>query len=132
MPAEVNWQIALRSYVIELHGTFLPATGRTKSNPADLTVAVVATAPAIHLVACTEDLPDSQASFADGEPPVEWTVRFYVPGDLELGEGAGPQVLSALGIADPVYHLVIPAGTTLSAHHAQHAGIGLSGSVGPR
>ena len=132
MPAEVNWQIALRSYVTELHGAFLPATGRTESAPTDLRVAVVAAAPAIHLVACTEDLPDSQASFADGEPPVEWTVQFYFPGDIDLGEGTGPQVLAALGVADPVYHLVIPAGTTLSAHHAQHAGIGLAGSMGLR
>jgi hypothetical protein len=74
-----------------------------------------------------------EVAVADELPGLAWTLRFFDPVVLpELGlvdESAGPrpgEVRAVLGVRTEVYHLVVPPGGTLTAHHAAHAGTGLA------
>lgn len=98
-------------------------------------VAAVA-AGALHIVATQETLAPAghHGASVDGRAgPLRWTLCFYDPSvlpSLAVGGLGQREVRGALGITTTLYHLVVPAGTTLEAHRALHTGVGLAGAHG--
>lgn len=134
---------AMASYVAAVHGAYLDAVAVLP--PADrarlpllradeITVAAVGTRY-LHVVATADPLPSPQGQeveVVEAIGDLRWRLRFYdpviVPGLGLLDETAGPaqeEVRSLLGLRTHLYHLAVPPGSGLSAHHAQHAGTGL-------
>jgi hypothetical protein len=101
----------------------------------DVTVLAVG-ARNLHVIATTESLPAPQGpeiEVTDSLGPLTWRLRFFdpviVPALGMIDETAGPQperIRDVLGIRTVAYHLSVPPGGGLSAHHALHAGTGLA------
>ena len=142
---------ALVDYVGALHGAYLSTARGHGADPAALplaarpfTVAVVA-ADRLHLVATADALPalrGHERPVDEEVTPLRWRVRFFdasvvpelglrppsggEPGGGEPGGGEPVDVLGLLGVARPLYHLIVGTHSTLTAHHAAHAGTGLA------
>ena len=92
----------------------------------------------LHVVGTTEQLPapaGPEVSIEDSLDDLHWTLRFFDPvvcpglGLIDEKESAQPQqVRETLGVRSVLYHLSVPPGGGLTAHHAQHAGTGLAHS----
>lgn len=101
------------------------------------TVAAVGTRY-LHVVASDQNLPApvGQEVVLPGEiAGLTWDLRFFDPvivpelGLIDESEHAAPQrVRDILGIRSVAYHILVPPGSGLTAHHAQHAGTGLAHS----
>lgn len=92
----------------------------------------------LHVLGTTEQLPapaGPEVSIEDSLDDLRWTLRFFDPvvapglGLIDEKDTAQPQqVRETLGIRSVLYHLSVPPGGGLTAHHAQHAGTGLAHS----
>ena len=92
----------------------------------------------LHVLGTTEQLPaptGPEVSIEDSLDDLHWTLRFFDPvvspglGLIDEKENAQPQqVRETLGVRSVLYHLSVPPGGGLTAHHAQHAGTGLAHS----
>lgn len=92
----------------------------------------------LHVLGTTEHLPPPagpEVSIEDTLGELRWTLRFFDPvvapglGLIDEKENAQPQqVRETLGVRSVLYHLSVPPGGGLTAHHAQHAGTGLAHS----
>ena len=101
----------------------------------DVTVLAVG-ARNLHVIATTEALPAPQGQeveFADELGPLAWRLRFFDPVIVpalglvdETTEPQPQQVRDVLGVRTVAYHLSVPPGGGLTAHHALHAGTGLA------
>ena len=135
---------AMAAYVGSLHRAYLDAiVGLTPGDRARLpllragrfTVAAVG-ARNLHVVGTTDALPAPAGPevVIDGrEGDLEWVVRFFDPVVLpalgmldDTSPGSGERIRGLLGLSTIVYHLTVPPGGGLTAHHAQHAGTGLA------
>lgn len=137
---------ALAEYVHATHASYLGAVadlppGEVAKLPLvkhpGFTVAAVGTAN-LHLVATTDALPPMsgvEISTPGEIAPITWNLRFFdasvLPALADIDESDGPnreRVRAALGVATTMYHLNVPPGGGLDAHHAMHAGSGLAAS----
>ena len=135
---------AMADYVRALHQAYLDAVATLP--PAErarlplitagrVTVAAVGVRM-LHVIGTVETLPaprGPEVEIADSLDDLAWTLRFFdpvvVPALGLIDESQGPdydEVRRALGIRTVVYHLAVPPGGTLTAHHALHAGTGLA------
>jgi hypothetical protein len=137
---------AMADYVRALHQAYLDAVETLP--PADrarlpLVAAGQVTVAAagvrmLHVVGTTESLPaprGPEVEVRDSIDDLQWSLRFFDPVVAPalglIDESAGPdheEVRRALGIRTVVYHLAVPPGGSLTAHHALHAGTGLAHS----
>ena len=134
---------AMARYVRQVHQAYL-STGagqppairsRMRLLDGDLTV-VAAAARNLHVVATHESLApssDHEVAVTDALDGLAWTLRFLDPVVLpQLGmidESRGPafeRVRRVVGLSTHLYHLVVQPGSTLTDHHAGHAGAGLA------
>ena len=105
------------------------------SSNSALTVLVAGTRN-LHVLATTDPMPapiGPEVALPDSIDDLHWTVRFFDPvvapglGLLDEASAPDPQgVREVLGIRSVVYHLTVPPGSSLTTHHAQHAGTGLA------
>ena len=135
---------AMAAYVRGLHQAYLDAAdlltpgdrARMPLISADeITVAAVGTR-VLHVIATTQALPaprGQEVGIADALGDLQWTLRFYDPVIIPalglIDESDGPafdEVRRQLGVATVLYHLAVPPGSSLTPHHAQHAGTGLA------
>lgn len=137
---------AMADYVRSLHQAYLDAVATLP--PADrarlpliaagrITVAAAGVRN-LHVIGTVEALPSPrgpEVEVSDALDDLAWTLRFFDPVvEPSLGlidESGGAQydeVRRALGIRTVVYHLAVPPGGSLTAHHALHAGTGLAHS----
>ncbi len=92
----------------------------------------------LHVLATTDPLPEpvgQEVRIEDSANELNWSLRFYdpvvAPGLGLIDEADAPQptqVRDTLGVRTVLYHLSVPPGGGLTAHHAQHAGTGLAHS----
>lgn len=134
---------AMSEYVRGLHQSYLEATATLP--PAerarlplvaagDITV-IAAGARMLHIIGTVESLPSPrppEIEVRDSIDDIAWSLRFFdpvvAPGLGLINEADAPahdDVRRVLGVRTVVYHLAIPPGGSLTAHHAQHAGTGL-------
>ncbi len=142
-PSPEAMRQAMAGYVRATHQAYLdvaatlPAAERARLPllaAGDVTVVAVG-ARSLHVLATTEALPPPsgpEVELADALGTLTWRLRFFDPvivpelGLIDESDGPAPdRVRAALGIRTVVYHLSVPPGGGLSAHHAQHAGTGL-------
>lgn len=135
---------AMADYVAAVHRAYLDATaglapgdrGRLPLVAAgSFTVAAVG-AQNLHVIATTDRLPaptGPEVELSGAEADLTWTLRFFDPVVLPalglIDESAGSradEVRDLLGLGSVVYHLTVPPGGGLSAHHALHSGTGLA------
>jgi hypothetical protein len=137
---------AMAEYIRALHRAYLDAS--TPLAPGDrarlpvlqaqsFTVAAIGTRY-LHVIGTSETLPaptGPEVVIEDSLDELSWTVRFFDPvvspalGLIDESEKPSPdQVRHTLGIRSVVYHLTVPPGGGLTAHHALHAGTGLAHS----
>ncbi len=135
---------AMADYVRAVHQAYLDAAAALPPAEqarlpllaaADVTVLAVG-ARNLHVIATTEALPAPQGQeveLTDALGPLTWRLRFFdpviVPALGLIDETAGPQperIRDVLGVRTVAYHLSVPPGGGLSAHHALHAGTGLA------
>ena len=100
----------------------------------DITV-IAAGARMLHIIGTVESLPSPrppEVEVRDSIDDIAWSLRFFdpvvAPGLGLIVEDDSPahdDVRRVLGVRTVVYHLAIPPGGSLTAHHAQHAGTGL-------
>ena len=135
---------AMADYVRALHQAYLDAVATLP--PAErarlplitagrVTVAAVGVRM-LHVIGTVETLPaprGPEVEIADSLDDLAWTLRFFDPvvvpalGLIDESQGADyDEVRRALGSRTVVYHLAVPPGGTLTAHHALHAGTGLA------
>lgn len=135
---------AMADYVRSLHQAYLDAVATLP--PAErarlpliaagqITVAAAGVRN-LHVIGTVEDLPaprGPEVEVTDSLDDLAWTLRFFDPVVAPplgiIDESAGAQydeVRRALGIRTVVYHLAVPPGGSLTAHHALHAGTGLA------
>lgn len=141
-----DMRAAMAAYVQGLHQAYLDAADLL--TPGDrarmpliaegtLTVAAVGTR-VLHVIGTTEVLSPArgpEVALSDELPGLTWTVRFFDPviipalGLVDESEGpAFDDVRRHLGLSTVLYHLAVPPGSTLTPHHAAHAGTGLAHS----
>lgn len=134
---------AMSEYVRGLHQSYLEATATLP--PAerarlplvaagDITV-IAAGARMLHIIGTVESLPSPrppEIEVRDSIDDIAWSLRFFdpvvAPGLGLINEADAPahdDVRRVLGVRTVIYHLAIPPGGSLTAHHAQHAGTGL-------
>lgn len=135
---------AMAGYVRGLHQAYLDAAdllspGDRAQLPLlsadEITVAAVGTR-VLHVIATTQALPaprGQEVGIRDSLGDLHWTLRFYDPVIIPalglIDESDGPAfdaVRRQLGVSTVVYHLAVPPGSSLTPHHAQHAGTGLA------
>lgn len=137
---------AMADYVRSLHQAYLDAVATLP--PAErarlpliaagrITVAA-AGVRMLHVIGTVEVLPaprGPEVEISDSVDDLAWTLRFFDPVVAPplglIDESAGAQydeVRRALGIRTVAYHLAVPPGGSLTAHHALHAGTGLAHS----
>jgi hypothetical protein len=135
---------AMADYVRAVHQAYLDAAASLPPAEqsrlpllaaADVTVLAVG-ARNLHVVATTETLPAPQGQeveLTDTLGPLTWRLRFFdpviVPALGLIDESTEPRpelVREVLGVRTVAYHLSVPPGGGLSAHHALHAGTGLA------
>jgi hypothetical protein len=137
---------AMADYVRALHQAYLDATAtlppaeraRLPLVSADDITVVAAGVRMLHIIGTTESLPaprPPEVEVRDAIDDLQWSLRFFdpvvAPGLGLIDESEAPaydDVRRALGVRTVVYHLAVPPGGTLTAHHAQHAGTGLGHS----
>jgi hypothetical protein len=145
-PGPEHMRAAMSDYIRATHQAYIEASSHLP--PADrqrlplyssngFTVAAVG-ARNLHVIGTTEKLPNPQGhevAITDQIGDVQWVVRFFDPTVIPhiglIDESEGPaisRIQDALGIRSTLYHLIIPPGSGLSDHHAQHAGTGLAHS----
>lgn len=137
---------AMADYVRAVHQAYLDAADALP--PADRArlplftdepfTVVAAGTRYLHVLGTTEQLPapaGPEVSIEDSLDDLHWTLRFFDPvvspglGLIDETENAQPQqVRETLGVRSVLYHLSVPPGGGLTAHHAQHAGTGLAHS----
>ncbi len=143
-PAPEAMRQAMADYVRAVHQAYLDAA--VSLPPAeqarlpllaagDVNVLAVG-ARNLHIIATTEALPAPQGQeveIADSLGPLAWRLRFFdpviVPALGLVDETSAPQpqqVRDVLGVRTVAYHLSVPPGGGLTAHHALHAGTGLA------
>ena len=134
---------AMADYIHALHQAYLDATATLP--PAerarlplvaagDITV-IAAGARMLHIIGTIESLPSPrppEVEVRDSIDDIAWSLRFFdpvvAPGLGLIVEDDSPahdDVRRVLGVRTVFYHLAIPPGGSLTAHHAQHAGTGL-------
>ena len=137
---------ALAGYVRALHQAYLDAAAELPPlrrhrlpllDSTAFTVAIVGTRH-LHLLASLDHFPEPvgpEVAIAEHLPDMNWTTRFYDPlilpalGQIDESDNAEPaSVRRVLGASTVLYHLVLPPGSGLTAHHAMHAGTGLANS----
>jgi hypothetical protein len=135
---------AMAGYVHAVHQAYLDAAvGLPPAEQArlpllaagDVTVLAVG-ARNLHVIATTEALPAPQGQeveVTDTLGPLTWRLRFFdpviVPALGLVDESIDPQpqrIREVLGVRTVAYHLSVPPGGGLTAHHALHAGTGLA------
>jgi hypothetical protein len=135
---------AMADYVRSLHQAYLdavatlPPAERARLPLIDagrITVAAVGVRM-LHVIGTVETLPPPQGPEVEIDDSIDdlaWSLRFFDPVIAPplgiIDESHGPQydeVRRALGIRTVVYHLAVPPGGSLTAHHALHAGTGLA------
>lgn len=135
---------AMASYVRALHQAYvdasaiLPPAERARlplMSTEELTIAAVGTRY-LHVIGTAERLPEPQGQeieIVESSGSLAWRLRFFdpviVPALGLVDESGGPEpgaVQEALGIRSVAYHLSVPPGGGLTAHHALHAGTGLA------
>jgi hypothetical protein len=135
---------AMAGYVHAVHQAYLDAaSGLPPAEQArlpllaagEVTVLAVG-ARNLHVIATTEALPAPQGQeveIGDVLGPLSWRLRFFdpviVPALGLVDETAEPQperIRDVLGVRTVAYHLSVPPGGGLTAHHALHAGTGLA------
>jgi len=137
---------AMAQFVSALHGAYLDQArllpvgerGQLPLLRADELTVLAVGVRHLHVLATTAPLPaptGPEVELPDSLPGLAWTLRFFDPvvvpalGLLDESEGPQPaEVRRVLGVPDVVYHLSVSPGGGLTAHHAQHAGIGLANS----
>ncbi|MBL6632145.1 MAG: hypothetical protein ISP31_06515 [Candidatus Nanopelagicales bacterium] len=137
---------AMADYVQAVHGAYIDAANalppgdraRLPLFTADTFTVIVAGARYLHVLATTDKLPapsGPEVSLEQQLDDMHWTLRFFDPvvspglGLIDETREPAPQaVRETLGIRSVIYHLSVPPGSGLSAHHAQHAGTGLAHS----
>lgn len=90
----------------------------------------------LHVIGTVESLPSLRGQEVEVDDSLDdfaWALRFFDPvvapalGLIDEGEGPDhEEVRRVLGIRTVVYHLAVPPGGSLTAHHALHAGTGLA------
>lgn len=137
---------AMANYVRALHQAYadavetLPPAERARLPllaAGQITVAAVGVRN-LHVIGTVESLPSlrgQEVEIDDSLDDLAWALRFFdpvvTPALGMIDETAGPdyeEVRRVLGIRTVVYHLAVPPGGTLTAHHALHAGTGLAHS----
>lgn len=137
---------AMAEYVKAVHQAYLDAADALPPgdrarlplfSPEPFTV-VVAGTRYLHVLGTTDSLPaptGQEVSVEDQCSDLRWTLRFYDPvvspglGLIDESQEPAPQLVrETLGIRSVLYHLSVPPGGGLTAHHAQHAGTGLAHS----
>ena len=136
----------MADYVRALHQAYLDAVAtlppaeraRLPLVAADRVTVAAVGVRMLHVVATVEMLPSPrgpEVQIDDALDDLSWTLRFFdpvvTPALSLLDESAAPDydgVRSALGVRTVVYHLAVPPGGSLTAHHALHAGTGLAHS----
>jgi hypothetical protein len=137
---------AMADYVRALHQAYLDAVAtlppaeraRLPLVAAGQVTVAAAGVRMLHVVGTTESLPaprGPEVEMRDSIDELQWSLRFFDPVVAPslglIDETAGPdhdEVRRALGIRTVVYHLAVPPGSSLTAHHALHAGTGLAHS----
>lgn len=136
----------MADYVAAVHRAYLEAAaplspgerGRLPLIGAgEFTVAAVG-ARNLHVIGTQDVLPDPagpEIAIPGQEGDLRWTVRFFDPVVLpalglidDTTPGSAERIRDLLGLSGIVYHLTVPPGGGLSAHHALHAGTGLAHS----
>lgn len=136
----------MAAYVQGLHQAYLDAADLL--TPGDrarlpllsagsLTVAAVGTR-VLHVIGTADPLPAArgpEVGIEDSLPGLTWSLRFFDPVIIPalglVDESDGPafdEVRRQLGLRTVLYHLAVPPGSTLTPHHAAHAGTGLAHS----
>lgn len=137
---------AMADYVRALHQAYLDAVAtlppaeraRLPLVAADRVTVAAVGVRMLHVVATVETLPSPrgpEVQVDDALDDLSWSLRFFDPVVIPelslLDESATPDyegVRAALGVRTVVYHLAVPPGGSLTAHHALHAGTGLAHS----
>lgn len=135
---------AMADYITAVHRAYVEAA--TPLSPGErgrlplirageFTVAAVG-ARNLHVIGTQDVLPAPQGpevALAGEEGDLRWTVRFFDPVVLpslglidDTAPGSAERIRDLLGLSGIVYHLTVPPGGGLSAHHALHAGTGLA------
>lgn len=127
---------AVASYVEALHRAYLDAGGGRAGFglAAGPFTVVAAAARSLHLVATRDEIeaPQAGAQQARTVETLEWRLVFLDPSvspplaEVEAGPDEAADVRAALGIERALYHLVVGQGSTLTSHHAMHAGTGIA------
>jgi hypothetical protein len=137
---------AMADYVRAVHAAYLdavavlPPAERARLPLVDapeFTVCAIGTRN-LHVLATVESLPapaGQEVEITDSTGNLVWRLRFFdpviVPALGLVDESAEPQpgrIREVLGIRTVLYHLTVPPGGGLTAHHALHAGTGLAHS----
>lgn len=143
-PQPEDMRAAMAAYVHGLHRAYLDAAelltpGDRARMPlvreGHITVAAVGTR-VLHVIGTAETLAPAQGpevAINDDLPGLSWTLRFFDPviipalGLLDETENpAFEDVRRHLGLPTILYHLAVPPGSSLTPHHASHAGTGLA------
>lgn len=137
---------AMADYVRAIHQAYLDAASELPPGDrarlplfTDQPFTVVAAGTRyLHVLATTDLLPapeGPEVAVSDDLAGMSWTLRFFDPviapglGLIdEVSEPAPEAVRETLGVRTVLYHLSVPPGAGLTAHHAQHAGTGLAHS----
>ena len=137
---------AMAAYVQGLHQAYLDAAdllppGDRARMPlvaaGDITVAAVG-ARVLHVIGTADPLPTARGpeiALQDQLEDMSWTLRFFDPVIIpalglvdESDSPAFEEVRRHLGVRTVLYHLAVPPGSSLTPHHAAHAGTGLAHS----
>lgn len=135
---------AMAEYVRAVHQAYLDASAPLSPgdrarlplvSAGEVTVLAVG-ARNLHVLATTEQLPaprGQEVELDDAIDDLRWSLRFFDPvvvpalGLIDESDVAQPdRVRDVLGVRTVVYHLSVPPGGGLTAHHAMHAGTGLA------
>jgi len=135
---------AMAEYVRAVHQAYLDASAPLSPgdrarlplvSAGEVTVLAVG-ARNLHVLATTEQLPaprGQEVELDDAIDDLRWRLRFFDPvvvpalGLIDESDVAQPdRVRDVLGVRTVVYHLSVPPGGGLTAHHAMHAGTGLA------
>lgn len=135
---------AMADYVRAVHQAYLDASAPLSPgdrarlplvSAGEVTVLAVG-ARNLHVLATTEQLPaprGQEVELDDAIDDLRWRLRFFDPvvvpalGLIDESDAAQPdRVRDVLGVRTVVYHLSVPPGGGLTAHHAMHAGTGLA------
>jgi hypothetical protein len=145
-PGPEAMRAAMADYVAAVHTSYLDASadltagerGRLPLVAAGAFTVAAVGSQNLHIIGTCDQLPaptGQEVSLAGSDRDLAWTLRFFdpviIPGLGLVDESREPQpdqIRDLLGLSGVVYHLTVPPGGGLSAHHALHAGTGLAHS----